>query len=288
MVGLTGFDPTVFKEDQRGEWDAAAAGWNRWLAVIEGEEAGRAQTEKLLALAEIGPGDVVLDVATGYGEPGLTAARSVQPGGRMVCSDLAGEMLAFARQRAEEAGLDNVEFLEADAEQLPFEAETFDAIICRHGLQFLTDVAGALWSYRAFLRPGGRLAAIVWGPPSTVGFARAMEVIREELDLQPPHAGQPGIFALSDADALAALVARAGFADVETGTLPVVYETATAQDRTQLLRDTYPPMADLVDAQPPDVAERVWARITEAWAPFITSTGGTRTECQAIWVVGTR
>lgn len=288
MTQVAAFDPVAFKDSQRDEWGSAAAGWHRWLEVLEADEAGGAQTEKLLTLARIGPGDVVLDVATGYGEPGLTAARAVQPGGRVVCSDLAGEMLAFARQRAEQAGLDNVEFVEADAEQLDFDAETFDAITCRHGLQFLTDVAGTVRRYRGFLKPGGRLAALVWGPPPTVGFARAVPVILEELELPPPPSGRPGIFALADAEALARLVADAGFGDVETGSLPVVYETATPQDWTQLVRDISPPIAKLVEGQPPEVAERVWGKVTEAWAPFTTPAGGTRIECQAVWVAGTR
>lgn len=288
MTDVATFDPVAYKDSQRSEWQTAAPGWDRWHDVLEGPEAGQAQTAALLDLARIGPGDAVLDVATGYGEPALTAARLVQPGGRVVASDLAGDMLAYARRRAGEAGLDNVEFVEADAETLAFEPQTFDAIVCRHGLQFLTDVAGTLQRFHTFLKEGGRLAALVWGPPNTVGFARALPVILGELQLPPPPAGRPGIFALADVDALAGLVRAAGFREVETGTLPVVYEAASAADWTQLVRDISPPIANLLAGQPHEVAERVWEKVTQAWAPFATSDGRVRVPCEARWVAATR
>lgn len=288
MTTLGTFDPIGFKETQRNEWQSAAPGWQRWRHVLEGESAGQLQTRRLLELAAIGPGDIVLDVATGVGEPGLTAARAVLPGGRVVCTDIAPEMLDLARRRAQELGVDNVDFLEADAEELDLEEDTFDAILCRHGLQFLVDVDATLRRFRTSLKRDGRFAAIVWGPPPTVGFSRAVPVILAELELPPPPTHGPGIFALADADALAARVADAGFRDVETGTLDVVYESDSAQDWTQLIRDISPPITKLVDGQPSDVVERVWQKVTDAWAPFTVPDGRVRVDCQAIWVAGAR
>lgn len=288
MTTTAAFDPVAFKASQRAEWDSAAPGWDTWFRVLEAEAAGRAQTRALLDLARLGPGDTVLDVATGYGEPGLTAARVVGPAGRVVCSDISAGMLALVRRRAREAGLANVELVEGDAEALAFDAETFDAILCRHGLQFFADVGGALRRFRSWLKHDGRLAAIVWGPPAEVPFARAVPVILGELQLPPPPAGRPGIFALSDADALAEAVEAAGFREVETGPVTVVYEADSPEDWTQLIRAISPPIANLVAGQPPDVAERVWGKVTEAWAPFATPKGGVRFECQAIQVAGTR
>lgn len=109
-----------------------------------------------------------------------------------------------------------------------------------------------------------------------------------ELALPPSSTDGPGIFALADADALAARVADAGFRDVEVGTLEVVYEADNAQDWTQLIRDISPPITKLVDGQSSDVAERVWQKVTDAWAPFTGPDGRVRVGCQAIWVAGTR
>jgi SAM-dependent methyltransferase len=245
-------------------------------------------SQTLVRLARIGPGDAVLDVAAGYGEPGLTAARAVTPIGQVVCTDISSEMLAVGRERAAAAGLDNVEFLEGDAEELAFGEASFDAVLSRQGLQFLPDVAGVLARLHSFLEPGGRLAAAVWGPPQTVQFAAPVPVIRAELQLSPPPAGIPGPFALADAGQLVGLVEAAGFTDVEAGTVTAVYQTDSPELATRWLRDVAPPITALVDAQSPEVQERVWAKVTQAWASYTTAGGRVRLENQAVWVTGTK
>jgi SAM-dependent methyltransferase len=288
MTGTTTFDPARYKANIRTEWRDAAPGWRAWLDVLEAADAGRAVSRTLVQLAGIGPGDAVLDVAAGYGEPGLTAARAVVPGGHVVCTDISGAMLAFGRERAAAAGLDNVEFIEGDAEELAFEEAGFDAVVSRQGLQYLPDVAGVLARLRCFLKPGGRLAAAVWGPPQAVQFAAPVPVIRAELGLPPPPTGIPGPFALADTDQLVGLVEAAGFTEVEAGTVTATYETGSPELATRWLRAVAPPITALVDGQPPEVQERVWAKVTRAWAPYATVDGRVRLENQAVWVTATR
>ncbi len=286
MSGL--FDPAEFKARMRAEWRSAAAGWRKWHDVVEAEEGGRLHSATLVELARIGPGDVVLDVAGGYGEPSLAAARAVGPSGRVVCTDISPEMLAFGRERAAVAGLDNIEFVASDAEQLDFDTECFDAVLSRAGLMFLPDVAGTLKRLYTFLKLGGRLAASVWGPQPVVQFTAAMPIVFAELELPPPPPGRPGIFALSDSDTLATLVAGAGFHDVETGTIEVVFTTDTKEQFTGFIQDVAPTITDLVTGQPPDQQRRVWDKVTEGWRPFQDAAGRVRTENQAIWVIGTK
>jgi enediyne biosynthesis protein CalE5 len=288
MMKTTTFDPAQYKADLRTEWRDAAPGWRAWVDVLEAANGGHAVSRTLVELAGIGPGDAVLDVAAGYGEPGLTAARAVAPGGRVVCTDISGEMLAVGRERAAAAGLDNLEFLEGDAEELAFPEASFDAVLSRQGLQFLPDVPGMLARLRSFLKPHGRLAAAVWGPPQTVQFAAPVPVIRAELGLPPPPAGIPGPFALADADQLVGLVEAAGFTDVATGTVTAIYQTDSPELATRWLREVAPPITALVDPQPPEVQERVWAKVTQAWAPFTIADGRVRLENQAVWVTGTK
>jgi enediyne biosynthesis protein CalE5 len=288
MTQITTFDPAQYKDSIRTEWRDAAPGWRAWIDVLEAANGGQAVSRTLVELAGIGPGDAVLDVAAGYGEPGLTAARAVVPGGRVVCTDISGAMLAVGRERAAAAGLDNLEFIEGDAEELALEEASFDAVLSRQGLQFLPDVLGVLARLRSFLKPHGRLAAAVWGPPQAVQFAAPVPVIRAELGLPPPPAGIPGPFALADADQLVGLVEAAGFTDVETGTVATVYELGSPELATRWLREVAPPITALVDPQPPEVQERVWAKVTEAWAPFTIADGRVRLENQAVWVTGTK
>jgi SAM-dependent methyltransferase len=278
--------PTSFKEQTRQEWNAAAGGWRKWHDVVEGEDGGQRHSAKLVALARIRPGATVLDVGGGYGEPSLAAARAAGRSGRVVCTDISPGLLAFARERASEAGLDNIEFIEADAEQLDFETESFDAIVSRAALMFLPDVAETLTRLRSFLKPGGRLAASVWGDRNKVQFAAAGSIIATELGLPPQPPGQPGIFALADPCHLEKLVLEAGFRDVETGVLAVIFETQTPAQFTEFIRDVAPTFNALLKDRTADVRERVWARVTEAYGRFADASGRVRTTNEAIWVAG--
>ena len=281
-------DPVRYKAAVRAEWRDAAAGWRAWADVLEAPGAGLAVSRRLVELAGIGPGASVLDLAAGYGEPGLTAARAAGPGGRVVCADISAPMLALARERAGQRGLGNLDFVEADAEELAVPEASFDAVLSRQGLQFLPDPAGTLARARSFLVPGGRLAAAVWGPPAQVQFAAPVPVIRAELALPPPPAGLPGPFALADPARLAALAEAAGFTEVATGTVTATYRFASPEQATRWLRDVAPPVTALVAGHPPEVQERVWSRATEAWAPFTSADGQVRLDNQALWVTGRR
>ena len=283
----TSFNPTEFKAKMRAEWGSAAAGWRRWHDVVEAEDGGKRHSAKLVELAVVGSGDTVLDVAGGYGEPSLTAARVVAPEGRVICTDISPEMLAFGKERAAKAGLNNVQFIQGDAEQLEFPAASFDAILSRAGLMFLPDVVGTLRRLRTFLKPRGRLAATVWGPQPTVQFTAAVPTISEALKLPPPPPGQPGIFALADLNKLATLVKEAGYEDVKTGTIDIVFTTDSPEQYTEFIRGVAPAIAGLVDAQPSDIGERVWNKVTEGWKRFQDSDGRIRTHNQANWVVST-
>jgi ubiquinone/menaquinone biosynthesis C-methylase UbiE len=121
-----------------------------------------------MELAHVAPGQRVLDVATGIGEPAMTAARWVGPSGVVVAIDQAPQMVAVARERMQAAGIRTVEFIEGDAETVALPLDSFDAIVCRWGLMFFHDPVGTLARLRASLVPGGWLAAAIWGPPERV------------------------------------------------------------------------------------------------------------------------
>ena len=288
MAPASTFDPVRYKADTRAEWRDAADGWRAWAGVLEAADAGLAVSRRLVELARVGPGAAVLDVAAGYGEPGITAARAAGAAGRVVCADLSGPMLALARERAAAAGLGNLEFVEADAEALDLPEASFDAVLSRQGLQFLVDLPGTLARLRSFLVPGGGLAAAGWGPPARVPVAAPVPVNRAERGLPPPPPGTPGPFSLGDRDRLQERVEAAGFREVATGFATSTYRFASPEQATRWLRDVAPPITALVAGQPPEVQERVWARATTAWAPFADPAGRVRLDNQVLWVAGAR
>jgi SAM-dependent methyltransferase len=182
---------------------------------------------RLVELAGVTPGARVLDVATGLGEPAISAARAVGPRGRVVGVDFSPGMLARAGERVRAAGLANVELLEQDAHALDLEDASFDAAVSRWGLMLLLDPPLALREIRRVLRPGARLAAAVWAGADEVPFiALPGRVARAVLGTDPPAPDAPGPFRYGEPGALAAVVATAGFASVEEETLRVTFDFA--------------------------------------------------------------
>ncbi len=121
-----------FKDQQRQMWDNAAPGWQARQETIE--RAVQKVSDKIVQLVEIQPGDKVLDIATGIGEPAVTAAKIVMPNGKVVATDISPKMLQIARTRATSFGLNGkMEFRESDGEKidLPEQTAKFDAIPSR-------------------------------------------------------------------------------------------------------------------------------------------------------------
>ncbi len=117
------------QEEQRQQWNSVATGWKKWWRAIEG--GAQHVSQRMIELAEVKPGQRVLDIATGIGEPALLAASRVGTAGRVVATDLSPQMLDIARERANALGLTNVGFMESDVEALNFPDGSFDAILCR-------------------------------------------------------------------------------------------------------------------------------------------------------------
>ena len=114
-----------------------------------------------------GPGELVLELACGTGGLGLAAAEQVAPGGAVVVSDFAVEMVSIAAARAEARGLDNVTARQLDLDHVDEPDASYDVVLCREGLMFALDPEGAAREITRVLRPGGRFAVAVWGPPAS-------------------------------------------------------------------------------------------------------------------------
>jgi SAM-dependent methyltransferase len=108
-------------------------------------------------LGRLEPGEHVLDVGCGAGTDSLVAAQMVGPRGRVVGIDMTPEMLDKARRGAEELGAGNVEFVEAEAERLPFPDESFDAVISNGVIDLIPDKDAVFSELCRVLKPGGRI-----------------------------------------------------------------------------------------------------------------------------------
>jgi arsenite methyltransferase len=135
---------------------------------LYGDEAGEDAPERALdaslgcgvptAVADLGPGEVVLDLGSGAGADVLISARRVSPGGRAIGLDMTDEMLALARANAAQAGVENVEFVKGYIEELPLADATVDVVISNCVIHLSGNKPEVLREAARVLRPGGRFA----------------------------------------------------------------------------------------------------------------------------------
>ena len=260
-----GLDPADFRAAQHRHWDSAAVGWMQWSEF--NDRADRHISERLVDLAHVRPGSRVLDVAAGYGEPALTAARRAGPEGRVVATDISAEMLAFGRERAAAAGLDNVEFVESDASSLEFAPASFDAAVSRWGIIFEPDAEAAAARIRGFLEPGARIAISSWGGPDEVPFLSIpMRTTMARLNVPPPPAGTPGPLSRPTPAAIGGLLEGGGFSNVAVERAEVIFEFESPEDFTAYVRAISAPIRALIEQHAGDAQEEAWDAITRAAA----------------------
>jgi ubiquinone/menaquinone biosynthesis C-methylase UbiE len=254
-------------------WDPKrAAAWDKWFPVLE--DGAQVLSDRLVALAGIGPGDRVLDVATGLGEPAATAARAVGPGGHVEGVDLSPGMLEFARRRAARLGLANLSFREADANVLDRPERPYDAILCRWGLMFMSDLQATLRSFRDLLKPGGRIAAAIWGPSEDApALSLGNRIVLASLGLPPPNEGPGTPFALCNVDAAAGTFQTAGFRDVAGEWLPVSYTFQSVDEFVQFRRERSKPLEDRIAHFPSAERDAAWRAVADAARDYADDAG---------------
>jgi len=265
-------DPAIFKAQQREQWSSVAQGWRKqWAAFARGAQP---LSDRMMALAHIAPGQRILDVATGIGEPAMTAARLVGPGGAVVAIDQAPQMLAMARERMQEAGIHNVEFVEGDAEAVPLPRDAFDAVVSRWGIIFFHDPVGALARFRSSLVPGGWLAAAIWGPPERVPIiSLPFSVLSRKAGPPPSLPGGPNPFALSDPTRLEQVLRDAGLTQVQSEPFTVTFAFASVDELLAHLGAVSGPIRMMLATASQEEQAEFWEQLAQAAIPFTNSDG---------------
>ncbi|MEO1429630.1 MAG: class I SAM-dependent methyltransferase [Cyanobacteria bacterium J06633_8] len=117
---------------------------------------------RLVEFGNLQNGQKILDIATGTGIVALKAAQKVGSEGKVIAVDISSGMLSNAKQKLAQTSLQNVEFIEADAEELDFDGNSFDAVLCSLAVCYLTDIPTALRKWHRFIKTGGFIAFNVW------------------------------------------------------------------------------------------------------------------------------
>ncbi|MEW6583832.1 MAG: class I SAM-dependent methyltransferase [Actinomycetota bacterium] len=280
------FDPVAYKESTREQWQQAAEAWHRWGPELEAW-LGRA-TEVMLDMARIGPGDWVLDVAAGAGGQSIAAARRVGPGGSVLATDISSNILEYAEREARRAGLANVAARVMDGESLEVDEGVYDAVISRVGLIYFPNRGRALAGMRRGLKPGGRVAAIVYSTPErNAFFSIPVSVIRRRAQLPPPAPGQPGPFSLGGDGVLAAAFREAGFREVEDRRVHAALRLPSAAECVRFERESFGALHQMLSSLDPTGREEAWAEIEQELGRF-EGPDGFEGPCELVVAAGTR
>lgn len=201
---------------------------------------------------------MIVDLAAGPGDTGFLAAPHLEPGGRLVTTDAAPEMLDSARRRADELGLAGVEFRIEDAAALSFADACVDGILCRFGLMLVPDLAAAATELARVLCPGGNVALAVWTAPDRNDWMTASGRSALELGLiERPDPAAPGPFRLAADGAVEAVLAPAGLELAVVEDVPLAWHAASLDEWWQVACDTSRMLSTLLDRIGPDDARAV-------------------------------
>lgn len=277
------FDSNQFIERAREGWNAAAIGWKTWAPTIE--KGAQIVNDRLVDLARLQPGQKVLDIAIGYGEPMVTAAKRVGSTGQVIATDLSPAMIDLAKERASELGLQRIEFYTCNGETLDIPHADFDAALCRWALMLMPHPDACLRRVHDVLKAGGRVAMAVFSEPAKSPFvALAGGIVRREVGLGPPEPDEPGIFRLADADDLHKRFQDAGFHQVSIEQVSGTCAFDSPDAYVRFIRDIARDIVRFLADQPPARQEAIWQMVADAAKQYKTSDGSVQLgfECHCV------
>ncbi len=226
------------------------------------DEEYRPATEMMLDMANIKAGYRVLDVAAGTGGQILLAARRVAPNGYVLATDLSASMLNLAAEAARGAGLTNIETRVMDSENLDLEADSFDAVICRLGLQEFSSLPKALRGMRRAMKPGAKISVLVFSTAEKNPYFGIQGAVVRRLGGTVIN-----LFALGESQTLKDAFTDGGFSDFAIRSVSVRRHFSCAAEAIRsmrgglLLREA---MTNLSDSQ----RDQAWVEIEEQMHRF--------------------
>jgi SAM-dependent methyltransferase len=238
-------DSSDFHDFEHAGWERAAEHYGDAFGALTAQTA-----PAILDAVHPARGTRLLDVATG---PGFIARAAADRGADVVGLDFASAMVTEARRRHP-----TLTFREGDAEALPFDDSTFDAVVMNFGLLHLARPDAAIAESRRVLRPGGRYAFTVWASPErAAAFGLTLRAIEELGNSRVPLPEGPPFFRFSDEGATRTTLAAAGFGEIEVRELPLVWRLRTADEAFEALSRGGVRTAAVLRAQTPEALSAI-------------------------------
>ena len=271
--------------DERDEliarWDTMAAGWKATRATFQ--RTMEPVSQWLVEAIHPQPGHRVLELAAGLGDTGLLAAQLVAPGGSVLITDGSDNMVAAAREHAEEVGAANVELRSMQAEWIDLPTASVDGVICRFGYMLLLDPEAALRETRRVLKPGGRVALAVWDELDRNPWMKVLrDALLERGLAQAAVPAGPGPFALGSPEAVAELLATAGFEDIEVSAMDLVVGAESLDAWWDHVMQTSMTTADVVRGLAPAAHYQLRDLVDAGYSPYVRDDGTLEAPARAL------
>lgn len=256
------------------QWsDSLAGAWERHRKRLF--ESQRRVSDWLIENLDPKPGQTIVELAAGPGETGFLAAERVEPGGRLLSTDIGQGMVDAAKRGAAARSLNNVECRVLDAQDIDLADASIDGALCRFGLMLMPEPDRALAGAQRALRPGGRLVYAVWGPLDRNPWLSLLAMAVLDNGHQPP--GNPfepgGVFSLADPDRNRELVRAAGFEEPNVDELADVMRFDDLEDYWTLQTQVSGPLALFISSLPEDDIQTIRATLQPMLEPFTSGDG---------------
>ena len=225
---------------QKKAWDTVSNGWKKWNDFTMNFL--KPMGEAIIKALDIKSNDVVLDIASGTGEPAFSIAAFAK-NGQVYATDLSEEMLSIARTYADERNISNIEFKAANVSDLPFTNNFFDKISCRMGFMFFPDMQLAATEMFRVCRHGGKVAICVWDAPENNDWSATItKVLSNHIEIPEPQQSAPGMFRCAKPGLVKQLFENAGFKNVKEETVAGKVDFGTPENywlnRTEMSEST--------------------------------------------------
>jgi ubiquinone/menaquinone biosynthesis C-methylase UbiE len=247
------------RDQQKEIWNRFSPGWKKWDDLTM--DFLKPMGEEIIHILKPKNEDIVLDIASGTGEPGLSIAAQLR-GGVVVIADLSDGMLNVARENAEKRRLKNLQFINCDVSELPFPDNSFDSVSCRFGFMFFPEMLLAAKEIVRVLKPGGRVAVAVWGLPRDNFWASAtLDVINRNMQILPPPPLSPGLFRCSEKGLIASIFKQAGLDKIKETDVSGKLKMGTTEAYWNFMTDVVAPVVAALSKADEGMKEKIRSEV---------------------------
>ena len=253
--------PQAFQEFEHQGWETVSSGYAQHFTRLTSQT-----VPAILDAVMINKGMSVLDVCTG---PGVLAAAAVERGAHVIGLDFSANVIEIAKQ-----SVPTVEFRQGDAQAMPYEESSFDAVVCGYGVIHVPDPAKALSEMRRVLKPDCRTAISVWeAPKPTNGFGLLFGSIKTHGNLDVPLPHGPDFFQFSEREKLVDALQETGLREIAVQTVDQTWEFSDPLGIVTAFLEGGVRARGLLEAQTEAARQRICEAVKDAMNQYASSDG---------------